>query len=68
MTLHALRITVGDRAFFEILRTWVEQHRGSTATTDEFIELAGQIAGRPLDDLFAAWLFRTSRPARPTPQ
>jgi aminopeptidase N len=66
MTLHALRITVGDDAFFQILRTWVGQHRGGTATTDDFIALAERVAGRSLHELFAAWLYRTSRPSRPT--
>jgi hypothetical protein len=67
MTLHALRMTVGDQAFFKILRTWASTRRGDTVTTPEFIALAERISGRSLDALFHAWLFGTTRPEVPTP-
>ena len=31
LTLHALRLTVGDDAFFDLLREWVERFGGGTA-------------------------------------
>jgi aminopeptidase N len=65
MTLHALRVTVGDTAFFQILQAWAKQRAGSTGTTDQFIALAEQISGRNLHSLFAAWLYGTTRPALP---
>ena len=40
MTLQALREQVGDDDFFEILRTWIDEHRDSTASTEDFIALA----------------------------
>ncbi len=64
MTLHELRLAVGDPAFFQILRTWASQRANSTGTTQQFIDLAEQISGRNLDSLFAAWLDGTSRPPR----
>ena len=30
LTLHALRLTVGDDAFFDLLRSWVEEHAGGS--------------------------------------
>jgi aminopeptidase N len=65
MTLHALRVTVGDDAFFRILPEWASRKKGSTATTREFIELAEEISGRELDQFFQDWLYGTQRPPRP---
>jgi aminopeptidase N len=56
LTLHVLRDTMGDDAFFELLRTWVDRYGGASATTAEFEELAGDIAGTDLTALFDAWL------------
>ena len=67
MTLHALRVTVGDAAFFQILRTWTAQRGGGNGTTQEFVDLAKQISGKNLDPLFNAWLYGTARPEKPTP-
>jgi aminopeptidase N len=67
MTLHALRMAVGDQAFFTILRTWASTRRGDTVTTPEFIALAERISGRSLDALFQAWLFSPTRPEVATP-
>ncbi|GAA2708562.1 M1 family metallopeptidase [Micromonospora olivasterospora] len=68
MTVHALRGTVGDAAFFEILRTWAADRRDGNATTADFVALAEQVAGRQLDVLFDAWLYGTERPPRPEPR
>ena len=45
MTLQALREQVGDDAFFEILRTWIDDHRDGTASTEDFIALAEEVSG-----------------------
>jgi aminopeptidase N len=65
LTLHALRLTVGDEDFFAILKEWPERKKDSTATTAEFIALAEEIAGEELDRLFADWLYDDERPPRP---
>ena len=65
LTLHALRTRVGDEAFFTLLRTWVERHRGGTVTSADFERLAAEVAGEELDDLFEAWLRRTELPELP---
>jgi len=67
MTLHRLRRTVGDDAFFTILRQWTRVHcdEGRTGTTSEFIALAEMVSGMDLGDLFQAWLFTPAKPALP---
>jgi len=65
MTLHALRLTVGDETFFEILRTYAADFADQSATTQEFIALAESVAGVGLDDLFEAWLIDPQVPSFP---
>jgi aminopeptidase N len=66
LTLHALRLTIGDEAFFDVLRAWTQRHAHGIATTDEFRALAAERSGRDLDELFDAWLLRTSLPRLPS--
>ncbi|MFF1632446.1 M1 family metallopeptidase [Leifsonia sp. NPDC058248] len=68
LTLHALRLTVGDVAFFELLAAWTERYRNSTVTTDDFRALAASVTGAGpavLDALFDAWLDAEPLPALP---
>ncbi len=65
MTLHALRVSVGDQAFFKILQTWAAQKKDGNGTSAEFIALAKQISGKNLDELFNDWLYGKDRPPRP---
>ncbi|WP_319463827.1 M1 family metallopeptidase [Micromonospora sp. RTP1Z1] len=67
MTVHALRVAVGDAAFFTILRTWAEERKNGNATTADFRALAERVSHRKLDKLFTAWLYGTERPAEPKP-
>jgi aminopeptidase N len=65
LTLHALRRTVGDEKFFEILRTWTARHRHATATTAQFVALAQRVSGMPLAEFFDAWLRDDEVPVLP---
>ena len=65
MTVHALRVTVGDKAFFRILKAWAAEKRDGNATTEEFVATAERVSGVQLDDLFQAWLYGTTRPELP---
>lgn len=62
MTLHQLRLAVGDADFFRILRRWTTSREGDNVTTDEFIRLAERTSGEDLDDLFETWLFTPGKP------
>ena len=65
MTLHVLRKTVGDRAFFGILRAWAGGHRDGHGTTAQFERLAERVSGKKLDGLFHTWLYSPGKPNRP---
>jgi aminopeptidase N len=65
LTLHALRLNLGDEAFFRVLRTYTERHRHGAVTTADFVAVAEEIAGRHLDAFFDAWLLQTALPAIP---
>ena len=63
VVLHALRETVGDAKFFAILRRWVAEHHGESATTDDFIDHASDVVGEDLTGLFLTWLSSNEVPA-----
>jgi len=65
MTVYALRKTIGDPVFDQLLKRWTTEHQNGNATTDELIALAEELSGRQLDDFFRSWLFTTGRPAKP---
>jgi aminopeptidase N len=62
LTLQALRNTIGDDKFFQILKTWTAQRKYGNATTTDFIALAEQISGKPLYNLFNTWLYTKGKP------
>ncbi len=65
LTLHALRLTIGDEAFFATLKTYAETYKYGNATTADFIAIAEQVSGQPLDDFFHSWLFDPVVPPLP---
>jgi aminopeptidase N len=64
-TLHALRLEVGDETFFEIMRTYYERFAGSTASTQDFIDVAVEVGGDELADFLNGWLYEEEVPAWP---
>lgn len=58
LLLDDLRQTIGDDAFFRLLKEWAARHAYANATTEDFIVLAEEISGRDLDQFFADWLYR----------
>lgn len=65
ITLHALRLTVGDDAFFTILRTYYERFAGGSAGTADFIAVAEEVSGQDLGDFFDGWLYGETIPDLP---
>lgn len=65
LVLHALRAQIGDEAFFETLRTYLNQNRDDTVTTNDFIAVAESVSGADLNGLFAEWLYGESVPQLP---
>jgi aminopeptidase N len=62
LTLHALRLRIGDEAFFATLRAWTERYHDGNAMTSDFIALAEEISGAELDAFFATWLYQIALP------
>jgi len=62
VALHALRLEVGDDAFFNTLRTYTQRFGGSNAKTADFIAVAEEVSGQQLDDFFNAWLHQMELP------
>lgn len=65
LTLHALRLTIGDDAFFEFMKTYVERHTGGNVRTTDLIAVAEEVSGQELDAFFNAWLYEGPLPALP---
>ena len=61
--LHALRLTIGDDAFFDGARAWVTDHMDSAASTDDFQATMEEASGRDLDTFFETWVHAATRPA-----
>lgn len=66
LTLHALRLRVGDDTFFELMRTYTAAYQHQNASTEDFIDIAEEVSGQDLDLLFNAWL--TEEVVPPIPQ
>ncbi len=65
LTLHALRLRVGDEAFFDILRAYYDRYAYGNASTADFIAVAEDVSGADLGDFFDAWLYNPTIPAIP---
>jgi len=62
VVLHALRLTIGDDAFFKVLSQWVSTNNGTSQTTEDFVAFAEKVSGVPLADFFDTWLYAESPP------
>ncbi|GAC67568.1 M1 family metallopeptidase [Gordonia soli] len=67
ITLHALRLAIGDGNFFALLHRWTDKYRYGSVTTEDFISLAANFASTPLGPLWDRWLFTPELPAFPEP-
>ncbi len=65
MTLHALRVDVGDDAFQEIMAVYYERNAGERASTEEFQAIVEEIAGADALDVVNSWLFGLELPPFP---
>ena len=62
MTLHQLRKTIGDKAFFALVKAWPAQQRHGNDTTAEFTSFAQRYTHKDLRPLFQAWLYTEGKP------
>ncbi|MEE9298404.1 MAG: M1 family metallopeptidase [Acidimicrobiia bacterium] len=66
MTLHALRVAVGDDVLKKIFHEYFGRFVDGTASTADFIGIAEEVSGQDLTELFDAWLFSVPLPELPT--
>jgi aminopeptidase N len=65
LVLYALRQVVGDPAFREIERAWLERYGGGSASTAEFIGFASRVAHKDLTAFLGDWLYGSTTPPMP---
>lgn len=65
LVLHALRLTVGDDTFYQILRTYYYRYQFSNASTADFIAVTEEVSGQNLGPFFDAWLYGETIPPFP---
>ena len=66
LTLQALRLDVGDKAFFATLKSFYLTYRYGNATSADFIKTAVKVSGKPrVRDLLQHWLYDETVPALP---
>ena len=63
LTLHALRLELGDDDFFEILRTYTARFKYGTASTADSMSISEEISQQNLGEFFNAWVY-----SEPVPQ
>ena len=66
LLLHALRVTVGDDCFFDLLRGWTAAHRHGSVSTEMFMAHVAERAGAPAAEALVAWLDEPALPALPS--
>jgi aminopeptidase N len=60
--LHMLRGLIGDRPFFDGLRTYYRTYRDSTATSEDFQHVMEGASGADLSWFFHQWLYQPGYP------
>ena len=61
-TLHALRQTVGDDLFFDILREYYRRYQGGSASTADFMAVARELGGEQAEAVLKEWLYGKNVP------
>ena len=66
LLLHNLRLEVGDETFFTIVRTFVERYSKDpgNASSEDFIAVAEEVAGRDLSTMWDTWMYGTTMPSQ----
>jgi aminopeptidase N len=65
LTLHALRLKIGDQAFFDTMATYYDRYNGGNAITADFIAVAEEMSGQDLQEFFDQWLYAEHIPDIP---
>jgi aminopeptidase N len=60
--LHALRLTIGDDAFWKVVRQWAARPALVPVSTADLLALSERVSGQQLDALFDTWLYQPTKP------
>ncbi len=60
--LHNLRGILGDKAFFDGLRNYYNEHKESTATTSDLRSALEKSSGKDLKEFFERWIYQAGHP------
>lgn len=55
--LHALRLEVGDDAFFDTLKTYYDRFKGGNVTRNDFFGVVEEVSGQELNSFFDRWFY-----------
>jgi aminopeptidase N len=61
--LHALRTEIGDDAFFQGARLWLQRYDDGTATTADLEAVYEEVSGQDLSEFFDVWVNTAGKPA-----
>jgi aminopeptidase N len=61
-TLHALRLKIGDKAFFAGAKVWLTRYDNSTGTTEDFQRVYEAVSRQNLDAFFDTWVRTPTKP------
>jgi aminopeptidase N len=68
LTLHALRLLVGDTTFWSLLRSWAADHEHGCVSTAQFVaHAAAHDASGEAERLLEGWIRQAALPALPRP-
>lgn len=65
LTLHVVRLKVGDAVFRQILKTYVARFSGRSVRTADFLNVIGELGGPAALDAVQPWLSGPDLPPRP---
>jgi Peptidase family M1 domain/RTX calcium-binding nonapeptide repeat (4 copies)/Peptidase M1 N-terminal domain len=55
--LHAVRLDIGDDAFFASLKTYYERYKGSNVKPEDFISVVAEVSQQDVQPLFDRWIY-----------
>ncbi len=56
MMLSQLREDLGDKVFFDILKSYVSEYKYKIAKTQDFVDVCEKVSGQQLDSFFEPWI------------
>ncbi|GAA0571890.1 M1 family metallopeptidase [Actinomadura livida] len=63
MAVHVLRQTIGENAFYRLLREWPATYRYGNASTEDLVRFAERLSHKKLDAWADAWLYSEGKPS-----